>query len=67
MDKTEQALFEAYAVLDAHVGRMHGILRNAPNPEDYLENLKSHADMVAQATAKLLALPRPPKQVAKAA
>ncbi len=63
MDKNEQAIFEAYAVMRAHVGRMQWLLDNAHMRED----LKEQADMVAQATAKLLALPRPPKQVAKAA
>ncbi len=63
MDKNEQAIFEAYAVLDAHVSLLQRILHAQHDNADLI----TQTALVAQAQARLTALPRPPKQVAKAA
>jgi len=62
MDKTEQALFEAHVVLDAHVRLLINIMGMGPFGSEYAATLPQQLDRVAQAAKAFMALPRPVAQ-----
>ena len=59
MDKAQQALFEQYAILQAHVNLLSRVVTNGDE-----DNVLAQIERCKQAATTLLAMPRPQQKAA---
>ena len=62
MDKVEQSLFEAAAILNAHVDLMQRLTQAQWSDSSYVANIRAQLERVDVAHKAFLALPRPEQQ-----
>ena len=67
MDKAEQAVFEKYHLMQAHLRRFANIADHAYGVSDYDAHLRSAADALREAVNVYAAVPKPKAEQQKAA